>query len=284
MAVEVEKMKQNSEIVIRDPFVLPDPERHCYWLYGTTANAKDGYPELGFYCYRSSDLENWAGPFPAFTRKDDFWATMHFWAPEVHVWQGRYYMFASFKSDSRRRGTQILAADRPDGPFVPLTEEPVTPPDWECLDGTFYVDEEGKPWIVFCHEWVQITDGSIEAMPLTYDLTRAAGEPVTLFHASEAPFVTPLRGGYVTDGPFLFHHRGELCMIWASFRDNAYVQALAVSSGGKLLGPWEHRALLFEKNGGHGMIFTTFEGARKLVLHQPNSAEAHPVFFDLTMP
>lgn len=45
-------------------------------------------------------------------------------------------MFASFKNEDRHRGTQILVSDTPDGKFKPLTDYPVTPEDWECLDGT----------------------------------------------------------------------------------------------------------------------------------------------------
>lgn len=42
------------------------------------------------------------------------------------------------------RGTQILRADKPEGPFVPLSDGPVTPADWECLDGTLYVAADGR--------------------------------------------------------------------------------------------------------------------------------------------
>lgn len=51
-------------------------------------------------------------------------------------------MFASFKSETRSRATQILSADHPNGPFLLHGEEPITPKDWECLDGTFYIDQK----------------------------------------------------------------------------------------------------------------------------------------------
>ena len=41
---------------------------------------------------------------------------------------------------------------------------------------------------------------------------------------------------------------------------------------GKVFGPWRQQAEpLFDKHGGHGMIFKTFEGELRLVLHAPNS-------------
>ena len=118
-------------------------------------------------------------------------------------------MFASFKSGDRRRGTAILRAETPMGPFIPWSLGPVTPDAWECLDGTFYVDRGGNPWMVFCHEWVQAGDGEVLAMPLTMDLRAAAGEPRLLFRASEAEWTKEMAHssgirGRVTDGPFLW--------------------------------------------------------------------------------
>lgn len=142
-------------IHLRDPFILPD--NGVYYLYGTRGATCWGAAD-GFDVYTSTDLKQWEGSFPAFTRPADFWADRNFWAPEVHLWQGRYYMLASFKSKNQCRGTQILAADTPMGPFFPHSEGPVTPRDWECLDGTLYI-EENRPYMVFCHEWLQVQDG-----------------------------------------------------------------------------------------------------------------------------
>ena len=58
-------------------------------------------------------------------------------------------MLASFKAPTLRRGTQILRATSPRGPFTPLTDQPITPRDWDCLDGTLYLDPSDQPWMVF---------------------------------------------------------------------------------------------------------------------------------------
>ena len=137
-------------------------------------------------------------------------------------------MFASFHSPNRRRGTQILRAEKPTGPFVPISDGPVTPADWECLDGTFFQSKDGDPYLVFCHEWLQVHDGEVCAMKLTPDLKAAAGEPRVLFRASQAPWVVPSvdkdgNKNYVTDGPWL--HRcpdGRLMMLWSVPRNNCY--------------------------------------------------------------
>jgi beta-xylosidase len=279
-------MLTNLEINIRDPFVVPVPAEKHYYLFGTRGqDCWEGTP-AGFDAYIGNDLQHWEGPYPAFRPAPDFWSDRNFWAPEVHAYKGRYYMFASFKSEAARRGTQILCADMPIGPYQPLSEGPVTPADWECLDGTLFVDEQGAPWIVFCHEWVQVHDGEICVLRLSDDLRRPIGEPQLLFHASEAPWITPYseQSNYVTDGPFLYHaQNGELLLLWSSFTNGSYTLGVARSLGGGILGPWKQDAEpLYREDGGHGMVFRTFEGQLMLTVHRPNSPrDERPIFVPL---
>ncbi len=276
---------KSSEIYIRDPFVLRVDAEKCYYLFGTTdPNPYDEKNGVGFDCYRSSDLENWEGPAPVFRPETGFWATGHFWAPEVHFYRDAYYMFATFKSPDHCRGTQVLRSELPAGPYKPISDGPVTPEEWECLDGTLFVDENNAPWIIFCHEYLQITDGAICAMPLTADLSAPAGEVAVLFHASEAPWSVPFSGannGWVTDGPFLYRQNGELRMLWSSFGKAGYAMGYAFSTTGHILGPWKQTAEpIFHADGGHGMRFTTFDGKTMFALHQPNEPfrSERPVF------
>jgi arabinan endo-1,5-alpha-L-arabinosidase len=274
-----------SEINFRDPFVLPVPSEGRYYLYGTLGAYTWNESAVGFDCYTSSDLEDWEGPFPVFRPPSDFWAERDFWAPEVHAHQGKYFMFASFKADGVPRGTQILRSNSPLGPFLPMSDRPVTPLDWECLDGTLFVTPEGDPWMVFCHEWEQVGDGEICAIPLHKDLTSATGSPILLFPASQAPWAQQIdlkgRKGYVTDGPWL--HRlpgGELLLLWSSFGEGGYTIGVARSPSGELAGPWSQDAQpLYSGDGGHCMMFRDFSGNLWLSLHRPNrTPEERPLF------
>ena len=121
------KMK---DIHLRDPYILTDDGK--YYMYGTRMNA-ERFKELGygFDVYESDDLENWEESV-AFAPPAGFWGDLDFWAPEVHKYKGKYYMFASFyrKDKSINRGTQILVSDSPKGPFVPHSDGAVTPAGW----------------------------------------------------------------------------------------------------------------------------------------------------------
>ena len=182
-----------------------------------------------------------------------------------------------------RRGTQVLVADSPLGPFKSFDNKPHTPIEWSSLDGTLWV-EDGVPYMVFCHEWTQIGNGSMELVQLAHDLSKPVTEPVTLFHAGDAGWVRGLKNeGKVTDGCFLYQTEGgQLIMIWSSFGDRDYAIGTAISESGKIAGPWVQSDLLFDENGGHGMILETFEGELLLVFHQPNSGDERAQFYRLT--
>lgn len=273
---------KSGDIHIRDPFVLVD--EGTYYLYGTRGATCWGKAD-GFDVFIGKDLENWEGPFEVFHRGEDFWADEHYWAPEVHRYGGAFYLFASFKKEGVCRGTQILRASSPMGPFVPYSDGPLTPRDWECLDGTLYVSAAGKPYMVFCHEWLQVHDGEIWALPLSDDLKTTAGEPFLLLRASEQPGVRSADGvNYVTDGPFLHRMQdGSLVMIWATHGPHGYCEVVAVSDNGEIDGHWRMSPdPLFQEDGGHGMLFRDLGGQLYIVLHTPNKTPfERPCFYRL---
>jgi GH43 family beta-xylosidase len=250
-----------ADIRIRDPFIVKDGDNQKYYMYAQKGNRMereewDTIP--GVEVYESIDLKTWYGPIEVFAFPEGFWADYEVWAPEVHLYQGKYYLFATFSSrdtlkeilpvdyDLPRRGTQILVADEATGPFEPFDNKLHTTWDWSSLDGTFWV-EDGIPYMVFCHEWTQIQNGSMELAQLADDLSKPVTDPVTLFREGDAEWVRGVsNGSKVTDGCFLYlTSGGQLIMIWSSFGEKQYAIGQAVSESGKIAGPWEQSDLIF---------------------------------------
>jgi hypothetical protein len=284
---------QFSDFYVHDPYIVAYKPTLTYYLYNAAGARQLGGQRGGVAAYKSKDLLHWDGPYPVFQVPDGLWADPRegVWAPEVHLYRGRYYLLATLhnsktmlkytdeskvpmyqgkKAYPHMRGTQIFVADSPDGPFTPLSNSPAPPAELMTLDGTLYV--EGRvPYMVYAHEWLQVLDGTMEAVPLKPDLSARAGEPFLLFKASEAPWVKAQpEKTYVTDGPCLYRtKKGKLLMLWSSYRDGLYVETLAHSTSGKLKGPWKQDDVLVGNDSGHGMLFESFDGKLMLVLHQP---------------
>ena len=269
-------------INIRDPFILF--EDGVYYMYGTRAE-NFGRKTGGFDVYTSRDLCEWSEPSLCFDSEKYGMNTDVNWAPEVHKYRGAYYMLATFtRGDSDLRGSFILKAEHPLGPFAPYGEGLLTPKAWECIDGTLYFDRAGRPYIVFSHEHTQIIDGTIAYAPLKDDLSSLAGEPVTLFSASSPFFADKLPPDVhrVTDGPFLYRtESGELFMIWSTFIGGKYAECIVKFTDGEIGENFAHLPPLMADDAGHGMIFRAGEKLF-ISMHSPNkSGSEHPAFIEI---
>ncbi len=272
-----------DSIRLSDPFILADKQSSTYYMTGT-----------GGLLWKSQDLKKWTGPFSVTETDPNSWMGENpmIWAAELHHYQGQYYYFATFTNRDvhidtvkgnviERRASHILVSENPEGPYLPMEDPIYLPPDKPTLDGTFWVDTDGKPYMVYCYEWLQNWDGTIEKIELKPDLSGSIGEGEVLFRASDSPWSRERNDqgdtipNKVTDGPWLFHTQsGRLGMLWTSWVFSDYTQGVAYSESGTLDGPWVHeKEPITPPNHGHGMMFKTFEGELLMAVHSHRVGE-----------
>lgn len=270
-----------DSIVLSDPFILADKKTNLYYMTGT-----------GGMLWKSPDLKLWEGPYSVTQTDPNSWMGPKpmIWAAEIHPYRGKYYYFATFtnrdvKIDSvqghviERRACHVLVSDQPDGPYVPMQDPTYLPAHMPTLDGTLWVDTDGKPYMVYCYEWLQNLNGTMEKIELKPDLSGTIGTPTLLFRASDSPWSREKDANgndkphKVTDGPYLFRTgTGRLGMIWTSWIYDVYTQGVAYSESGTLDGPWIHeKEPITPLNFGHGMLFHTLEGKLLMSIHSHKS-------------
>lgn len=285
-----------DSIILSDPCILADSATHTYYMTGT-----------GGLMWTSKDLRFWNGPRNVVEIDSTSWMGAHpqIWAAELHQYKGKYYYFATFTNNAitidsvagrriPRRACHVLVSDKPDGPYRPMKDPVYLPAFKPTLDGTLWVDTDGHPYLVYCHEWLQNLDGTIEKIRLSDDLSGSIGSSQLLFRASDAPWtvdgdvnanspaavkaaVAPTRHfradgslpNVVTDGPWLFRTQtGRLGMIWTSWVGKDYTMGVVYSQSGTLDGPWIHEPKpLTPSNYGHGMLFHDWKGRLLLSVH-----------------
>jgi hypothetical protein len=125
------------------------------------------------------------------------------------------------------------------------------------------------------------------ALRLSEDLRTSIGEPILLFHSSDAPWSKPLwfppgvnppeelglaKDPLFTDGAFLVKATdGSLLMFWSAFGEEGYAIGTAHSANGNILGPWTQQPEpLWARNGGHGMLLRSQTRGDLLVFPAPN--------------
>ncbi len=268
-ADEMQYPNKREDILIRDPCILVHDGK--YYMFGT------GVAWNGYGCYVSEDLENWSNAVRVCSLGGD--AIGDFWAPECVEYQGKFYLFATYKSGATgHRGTAVFRADSPLGPFEQISDGHATPKDWDSIDGTLYVAPDGQPWMVFVHEWTSTDDGigRMCVAKMNEDLSALISEPIEIFRADEGKCGMDRN---VTDGPYVYTCRdGKLIMLWSNNCDDGYSVGMAEAES--IDGTWRQQPrLLFTKSnsltdydGGHGMIFETLDGKMMLSVHSPNGS------------
>ena len=283
LSMNAQTLIPRQEVHHRDPFIFVSQKEHCYYLISSSSPNPEGRLQV----YRSQDLKQWEKRGRVLPQKGLFEKAIDWWAPDVYEWKGNFYIFVTVSGENEKRGTMIFRSKNGiEGDYEPVRQDifSMTPRDMQCLDASLYVDRKGRPWMLFCHEWLECYDGEIWAQRLSKDLTRTKGKPVKLFSASEAPWCSPIdkrdgKGCYVTDAPFIVRDdaSGNLLMLWSSFTEKngkrMYTYAQAVSSSGKVEGPWIQDTTSFNADdGGHTMIFRDLDGQLRVSYHSPNGA------------
>lgn len=282
---EVKAQTLRGDISLSDPFVMADAKTQKYYMTGT-----------GGRMWTSSDLEIWTGPQTVIQTDGSAWmgASPQVWASEIYSLDGKYYNLSTFTNDAitidgsghSRRAVHILSSNLPNGTYRLIQNGDATylPAEKSTLDGTLFTDTDGTRYLLYCHEWIQNKNGTVEAIRLKDDMSGTEGEPTILFRAHDATWNT----GAVTDGPFVFRTQtGQLGMLWTSWHGERYVQGVAYSTTGSIMGPWRQEALpITPDDYGHGMLFRTFDGQLLMSIHSHRNIdldkqwfERHPTFF-----
>lgn len=273
-----------DSIRLSDPCILADKESGLYYMTGT-----------GGKLWVGRNLNEWTGPYKLIETNPKSWMGRNpdIWAAELHPYKGKYYCFATFTNNKKitgrfkgmdlpRRATHVMVSDVPWGPYRPVSNQNYLPEDRPTLDGTFWVDRDGKPYMVYCGEWISNWDGTLESIQLKDDLSGPAGKGNLLFKASASPWSREIIDGNtvpnrVTDGPWLFRTgTGRLGMIWTSWIYDVYTQGVAYSHSGTLDGPWiQEEDPITPPNYGHGMLFQDLQGRWLMSAHSHRNDNGH---------
>lgn len=263
---------KREDLHIRDPFVLV--HNNEYYLLGTTG---DDCWNAGsnLILFKSTDLENFE-QHCVMVKKGLLSGYTNIWAPELHEYNGRFYLVFSVYCEEKGRGSIIFYSDALDDNFRPLTGEYITPEKWGCLDASLFV-YRNEPYLCFSNEWTTpITgdgDGSLFIAKLTPDLKTLAEKPHKIISGKYCGFAEEINidnkiFGYVAEGPYLYEENGKIVLLWSTYTATGYSVIKSVSDS--IYGEYKVEKSIFEKDGGHCMRFISLSGKPLITLHQPN--------------
>ncbi|MGI4835311.1 MAG: glycoside hydrolase family 43 protein [Janthinobacterium lividum] len=237
-----------------DPFVLRH-EGH-YYAFGTTGRGRTPDGRV-FSLLASNDLVDWrplGGALTPPVGSDEF----DFWAPEVVLHQGTFYMYYSRGGGAigATVGHQLRVATspRPEGPYTEVAALPVADSQF-TIDAHAFQDVDGQWYLFYARDFTDSDDGYYPGTGLVVDrltsMTQLAGQPRTVLRARhawtlfEANRTMPLYDNrtfaqwHTLEGPFVRRHAGKYYCFFsgANFLTDRY--GVDYCAADHVLGPYQ---------------------------------------------
>jgi beta-xylosidase len=261
-----------------DPFVL----RHAatYYLFGTTD------PDDGFRCFTSPDLVMWTPAGFAYRSTPASWPTPPFWAPEVCLHKGRFYMtYSARDKTSGRLLTALAVSDQPEGPYEDCFA-PWFDLGYSAIDSHIFVDD-GAAYLFFSKNGEQdgYSFGLIYGAMLHPDLSKLRGEPVCLMEAKQDWETINYATNRCNEGPFVFKHRGQYYMTYSANHTFRPGYGIGYATAHHPLGPWVKSEMnpiagtdlgVGYSGAGHNSIVASPDGEELFMVYHTHADPADP--------
>ena len=243
-----------SDFKVRDPFVAVDWPHLTSCLYESDGSRVT--------VRTSADLKAWSAPKAVLELPQG-----DVRSPKVFARNGAHFLFATVDG-----GVRSFRAQKPEGPFAPLSAGALTPAGWKAKDGVLFVDD-GKPFLVFCREGEKKGPGSMCFVPLADDLASAVGEAKTMFTTEVLRQFKGCCGANDISSPFLRRVvGGDLYLTWTATLACGSTVLQCRSQSRHPEGPWVSQRPLLRRESGDCMLFNAPGGQLYLAVRRPVAA------------
>ena len=193
-----------------DPQIIKHGD--TYYLYstgGTTLSVRS-----------STNLSTWEDKKTIFRLSDTTWGVDRCWAPEVHEYKGKFYLFFCGRDSKQIFHGSVAVSDTPDGEFVPITSEPLLNFSYSVIDLSFFEDDDGRTYIFYSKDCStnKINGKGVSqsyGVEVSNDFTTLIGDPVLISTPTEA---WEKVSGSTTwnEGPVVFKENGKYYLLYSA--------------------------------------------------------------------
>ena len=225
----------------------PDPAPVVFgdelWVF--TGCDRDGnnnnYYMTGWQAFSTTDMQNWTDHGMILKDNEFSWCTENnAWASQCIERNGKYYFYFTTTNNGRCIGVGV--ADQPEGPYKDVLGKPLCGPDWDYIDPTVIIDDDGQAWLMFGNP-------KCYYVKLKEDMVTLDG-PIQTFNLSLP------NGTRYGEGPWIYKHDSLYYLVFASFVDAYNGESISYCTGPSVTGPWTFRGTIHEGSN----CFTTHGG------------------------
>ncbi|PTB94656.1 arabinan endo-1,5-alpha-L-arabinosidase [Marivirga lumbricoides] len=277
---------QMSDIRVHDPVMAKHDG--TYYLFCTG---------MGIDVFSSSDMKNWKREAPVFDKALEWTNNVvpdfsgHIWAPDIHFYEGKYYLYYSVSAFAKNTSAIGVATNTTLNPQSSdfkwedqgIVVQSVPNRDlWNAIDPNIIEGKDGTAWMSFGSFWE-----GLKMVKLSGDRTSIAEPQVwhTIAKRERSPFLADAEpGDAALEAPFIFK-KGDLYYLFVSWdyccRGENSTYKVVVGRSGDITGPFYDQSgksmakgggtLVIEGNkdwagAGHNSAYT-FDGKDYFIFH-----------------
>ena len=200
----------------------------------------DFYYMTGWQAFSTKDMKNWTDHGRILEDTSFSWCNKNdAWASQCIERNGKYYFyFTTTNKTGGGRAIGVAVADSPEGPYKDPNGKPLCGPNWDYIDPTVIIDDDGQAWLMFgnpkCYyvklkEDMVTLDGQIKQ----FDMTSQQFGPASGQHSTS-----------YGEGPWICKHNNLYYLIWASFVDGFGGESQCYATSNSVTGPWKYGGVI----------------------------------------
>ena len=226
---------------------------YLYTTHDENMLVNDFYTMVDWRCFSTKDMVHWTDHGKIFSLDDIEWADDRAWAPQAAERNGKYYLYCPVHKRGGGMAIAVGVAESPTGPFTDLGYPLVDEGDWNDIDPTVFIDDDGQAYLYFGNPELRYM--KLNPDMISYDRkTGIVRIPMTEEAFSRGSHATGTSYG---EGPWFYKRRGLYYMVYAAFAEGAKQEHLAYSTSVSPTGPWKYGGVIMTEEGG---VFTNHPG------------------------
>jgi len=257
---DLSAVKCSADNPIVQSIYTADPAPMVYndTLYLYTSHDEDGatYFEMrDWHCYSTTDMQNWTENGAVLKDSDFTWAEENTaWAPQCIERNGKFYMYVPFSNASGGgRAIGVGVSDSPTGPFKDALGKPLLGPNWDYIDPTVFIDDDGQAYLVFGNP-------QLYYVKLNEDMISYSGDIKKYDMTTDAFGVRPdgdeRHRTLYEEGPWMYKRSDLYYLVYAA---SGIPENICYSTSKSPEGPWKFGGVIMP-NGEQGAAFTNHPG------------------------
>ncbi len=221
------------------PLVVGDT---LYVYTGSDKPNSDFYYMPDWHCYSTTDMQNWTDHGTILAWDDMSWGEEDSaWAAQCIERNGTYYFYYTLTHrNGGGRCVGVATSDSPTGPFKDALGKPLCGPNWDYIDPTVWIDDDGQAWLMFgnpsCY-YVKLNDDmiSLDGEVRKFDMNSQTFGPGSGDRASS-----------YGEGPWLYERNDMYYLLYAAFGPGESSESIRYSTAPSPTGPWTYRGVIME--------------------------------------